>query len=125
MTENKFLIKTVLNETINSLSSLSPDEYDLTQELLVDIKNIQNKESLFKIIMAEFFKEEIELKQNIIAYILNEVFSVDELKDNLWTILKSRNYNDEIQKNKPVQLNQIYPVYLRASQAEIEREKKK
>ena len=34
-------------------------------------------------------------------------------------------FNDEIQKNKPVQLNQIYPVYLRASQAEIEREKKK
>lgn len=97
MTENKFLIKTVLNETLNNLSSLSPDEYDLTQELLVDIKNIQNKESLFKIIMAEFFKEEVELKQNIIAYILNEVFSIDELKDNLWAILKSRNYNDEIQ----------------------------
>lgn len=97
MQENKFFIKSVLNETIASLMNLSPDEYDLTQELLIDIKNIQDKDYLFKIIMSEFFKEELELKQNIIAYILNEVYSIDELKDNLWAILKSRNYNDEIQ----------------------------
>lgn len=97
MNENKFYIKSVLIETIASLVSLSPDEYDLAQELLIDIKNIQNKDALFKIIMSEFFKEEVELKQNIIAYILNEVYSVDELKENLWAILKSRNYSDEIQ----------------------------
>lgn len=34
-------------------------------------------------------------------------------------------FNNKIQNNNSVELNQIYPVYLRASQAEIEREKKK
>ena len=34
-------------------------------------------------------------------------------------------FNSKIQKGENVELNQIYPVYLRASQAEIEREKKK
>ena len=34
-------------------------------------------------------------------------------------------FNKIIKENKFVEINQIYPVYLRASQAEIEREKKK
>jgi len=34
-------------------------------------------------------------------------------------------FNQKINKHENVALNQIYPVYLRASQAEIEREKKK
>lgn len=34
-------------------------------------------------------------------------------------------FNKQIKSNNSVELNQIYPVYLRASQAEIEREKKK
>lgn len=34
-------------------------------------------------------------------------------------------FNLKIKNNESVELNQIYPVYLRASQAEIEREKKK
>lgn len=34
-------------------------------------------------------------------------------------------FNSKIETGKCVELNQIYPVYLRASQAEIEREKKK
>ena len=33
-------------------------------------------------------------------------------------------FNKEIEKGQSVELNQIFPVYLRASQAEIEREKK-
>lgn len=34
-------------------------------------------------------------------------------------------FNEKINKQENIALNQIYPVYLRASQAEIEREKKK
>ena len=34
-------------------------------------------------------------------------------------------FKNEIKKDGFVELNKIYPVYLRASQAEIEREKKK
>lgn len=34
-------------------------------------------------------------------------------------------FNNKINSNESVSLNEIYPVYLRASQAEIERAKKK
>lgn len=97
MAENKFLIKSTIVETIEALMELTPEEYDLIPEMLVNIRKIQDTETLFKLLISEYFKETAEKRLNVIIYTMNEVFEKEQLKELLWSLLKSRHYNDETQ----------------------------
>ena len=104
MAENKFLIKSTIVETIEALMELTPEEYDLIPEMLVNIRKIQDTETLFKLLISEYFKETAEKRLNVIIYTMNEVFEKEQLKELLWSLLKSRHYNDETQNKILVKL---------------------
>ena len=97
MSENKFYIKTTITETINALCELTPDEYKYADEILHDIKNISDKNTLFKFIINDYFKENDKKRQSTIIYTITAVYENEKLKELLWNLLKSRHYNDEIQ----------------------------
>ena len=73
------------------------------------------------------FKDMV-LENNSAVYVLFEktqkLLNKFEINSNIVNNCIIDAFNDKIKREESVNLNQIFPVYLRASQAEIEREKK-
>ena len=95
----------------------------------VYVREIENKSHKDYCIDLKEFAENVKVKQSKDVYVLSKK-TQNQLKNfEISSILaKNDTYNcanQKIKNNEQVEMNKVYPVYLRASQAEIEREKKK
>ena len=88
---NKLQIKAEILATLRALSgSTMPDP-----SLLTDLKNIEDKECMFDILIRELNNAN-EHKTLLICWLLTEIIEKEKLNDNLWNVIKSPEYGDNI-----------------------------
>ena len=88
---NKLQIKAEILATIRAISgSTNP-----TPSLLTDLKNIEDKQAVFDILIRELINSD-EHKSLIICWLLTELIDKDKLNDELWNVIKSPDYGDHI-----------------------------
>jgi len=88
---NKLQIKAEILATLRALSSSSMPE----PSLLTDLKNIEDKKTVFDILIKELSNAE-EQKSLLICWLLTELIENEELNNSLWDVIKSSEYNDHI-----------------------------
>ena len=88
---NKIQIKAEILATIRVLmSSAVPDA-----SLLTDLKAIEDKKTVFDILIRELVGAE-EHKSLLICWLMTELIEKEMLNDELWNVIKSPDYNDHI-----------------------------
>jgi hypothetical protein len=88
---NKIQIKAEVLATINALStSVRPDS-----ALLTDLKNIEDKQAVLDILIRELITAP-EQKAMLICWLMNELIDREMLNEELWNVVKSRDYNDHV-----------------------------
>ena len=88
---NKIQIKAEVLATLRAISgSTMPDA-----SLLTDLKNIEDKETVFDILIRELVGSD-EHRTLIICWLLTELIENEKLNDELWNVIKSPDYNDHI-----------------------------
>ena len=88
---NKLQIKAEVLATIRAVSgSTNP-----TPSLLTDLKNIEDKQAVFEILIRELTNAD-DHKCLIICWLLTELIDKDKLNDALWDVIKSPDYSDHI-----------------------------
>ena len=88
---NKLQIKAEILATLRVLMSSSiPDP-----SLLTDLKLIEDKDTVFNILMRELINAE-EHKTLLICWLLTELIEKDKLNDELWNVIKSPEYSDDV-----------------------------
>ena len=94
---------------------------------LVYLRTVKDNETKDECVEIEKFVER-QKNDNLVVYHTTEktqkLLEKFEIKSNFAQNNIISAFNKQVKSNNSVGLNQIYPVYLRASQAEIEREKK-
>ena len=88
---NKLQIKAEILATLRAISgSTMPNA-----SLLTDLKNIEDKETVFDILVRELVGSD-EHRTLIICWLLTELIENEKLNDELWNVIKSPDYNDHI-----------------------------
>ena len=88
---NKIQIKAEVLATIRAVSGTT----NPTPSLLTDLKNIDDKDSLFEILIKELVNAD-EHKSLIICWLLTEVSEVEDLNNKLWNVIKSPDTPDRV-----------------------------
>jgi len=88
---NKLQIKAEILATIRALMSSAMPE----PSLLTDLKNIEDKNTVFDILIRELLNAD-EHKSLLICWLLTELIEKEKLNDDLWDVIKSPEYNDHI-----------------------------
>ena len=88
---NKIQIKAEILATIRVLMTSSmPDA-----SLLTDLKLIEDKKTVFDVLIRELTNAD-EHKSLLICWLLSELIEKETLNDELWNIIKSPDYNDQV-----------------------------
>lgn len=88
---NKLQIKAEILATITALSSsISPDS-----ALLTDLKNIEDKHTVFKILAREL-NNASDQKSLVVCWLMTELIDKEMLNNELWDVIKAPEYNDHI-----------------------------
>ena len=88
---NKFQIKSEILSTIVALStSTKPDV-----SLLTDLRKIEDKKTVLSVLLRELTTS-TEQKTTIICWLMTELIEKDVLNEELWNVIKSPNYNDNV-----------------------------
>ncbi|MBQ7764755.1 hypothetical protein IJ384_05250 [bacterium] len=88
---NKIQIKAEILATLRALaSSTMPDP-----SLLTDLKKIEDKKTVFDVLVRELVSCD-EHKSLIICWLLTELIEKSTLNDELWNIIKSPDYTDNV-----------------------------
>ncbi|MBO5738889.1 hypothetical protein J6R97_06070 [bacterium] len=88
---NKLQIKAEILATLRALSATSMPE----ASLLTDLKLIDDKKTIFDVLIRELLRAD-EQKTLLICWLLVELIDKDSLNDELWNVIKSPEYNDNI-----------------------------
>jgi hypothetical protein len=88
---NKIQIKAEILATLRALSATSMPE----SSLLTDLKQIDDKKTVFDVLIRELLRAD-EQKTLLICWLLVELIDKDRLNDELWNIIKSPEYSDNI-----------------------------
>lgn len=88
---NKLQIKAEILATIRAISGTTMP----TASLLTDLKKIDDKETVFSILIRELSSTD-EHKSLIICWLLTELIEKEKLNEALWDVIKSPEYNDHI-----------------------------
>ena len=88
---NKIQIKAEILSTLRVLSSSAMPE----PSLLTDLKEIEDKKTVFDILVRELLNAD-EHKTLLICWLLTELIEKDKLNDELWDVIKSPDYCDQI-----------------------------
>ncbi len=88
---NKIQIKAEVLATIRAISGTT----NPTPSLLTDLKNIDDKNALFEILIKELINAD-EHKSLIICWLLTEVIEVEDLNNKLWDVIKSQETPDRV-----------------------------
>ena len=88
---NKIQIKAEILATLNALmTATKPDS-----SLLTDLKKINDKDSVFDILVREL-NNASEHKSMVICWLLTELIERDNLVDKFWDVIKSPDFSDHI-----------------------------
>ena len=82
---NKLQIKAEILATIRAISNTTTP----TPSLLTDLKNIDDKKTVFDILIKELSNAD-EHKSLIICWLLTELIEKDELNNSLWDVIKNK-----------------------------------
>ena len=88
---NKLQIKAEILATIRAISNTTTP----TPSLLTDLKNIDDKKTVFDILIKELSNAD-EHKSLIICWLLTELIEKDELNNSLWDVIKNPSSSDHI-----------------------------
>ena len=88
---NKLQIKAEILATIRAISNTTTP----TPSLLTDLKNIEDKKTVFDILIKELSNAD-EHKSLIICWLLTELIEKDELNNSLWDVIKNPSSSDHI-----------------------------
>jgi len=88
---NKLQIKAEILATIRAISNTT----NPTPSLLTDLKNIEDKKTVFDILIKELSNAD-EHKSLIICWLLTEVIEKEELNNSLWDVIKDSTTTDHI-----------------------------
>ncbi len=88
---NKLQIKAEILATLRALSSTSMPE----PSLLTDLKKIEDKKTVLDILVRELVNAD-EHKSLLVCWLLSELIEKDKLNDELWNVIKSSEYNDNV-----------------------------
>ncbi len=88
---NKLQIKAEILATLRVLLSSALPE----PSLLTDLKNIEDKQTVFDILVRELLNAD-EHKSLMICWLLTELIEKEKLNDELWNVIKSPEYPDSI-----------------------------
>lgn len=88
---NKIQIKAEILATLRVLLSTSLPN----SSLLTDLKKIEDKKTVLDILIRELTNAD-EQKTLLICWLLTELIEKDTLNDELWNVIKSSEYNDQI-----------------------------
>ena len=88
---NKLQIKAEILATIRAIAGTTTP----TAALLTDLKKIDDKETVFNILLKELSNADAH-KSLIICWLLTELIEKDKLNEALWDVIKSPEYNDHI-----------------------------
>ncbi len=88
---NKLQIKAEVLATIRAISSTT----NPTPSLLTDLKNIDDKKTIFDILIKELVNSD-EHKSLIICWLLTELIDKEELNNSLWDIIKAPDSTDHV-----------------------------
>ena len=88
---NKLQIKAEILATLRALSSSTMP----TPSLLTDLKNIEDKDAILDILIRELVNAD-EHKTLLICWLLTELIEREKLNDELWNVIKSPIYSDNI-----------------------------
>ena len=88
---NKLQIKAEILATLRVLSSMSMPE----PSLLTDLKMIEDKKTVFDVLIRELLNAD-EHKTLLVCWLLTELIEKESLNNELWNVIKSPDYNDNI-----------------------------
>jgi len=88
---NKLQIKA---EVLATLRALSGPEMP-NPSLLIDLKQIEDKKTVFEILMRELIQAD-EHKALLVCWLLSELIDKEVLNDELWNVIKSPEYMDNV-----------------------------
>ncbi len=88
---NKLQIKAEILATIRAISSTTTP----TPSLLTDLKNIEDKKTVFDILIKELVNSD-EHKSLIICWLMTELIEKDALNDALWDVIKRPDCTDHV-----------------------------
>ncbi len=88
---NKLQIKAEVLTTLRAfMGSTIPDP-----SLLTDLKKIEDKKTILDVLLRELVSAD-EHKSLLICWLLTELIEKDYLNDELWNVIKSPDYNDQV-----------------------------
>ena len=88
---NKLQIKAEILATLRALSAPSmPDP-----SLLTDLKMIEDKKTVLDVLIRELVNAD-EHRTLLICWLLTELIEKEQLNDELWNVIKSPEYNDQV-----------------------------
>ena len=88
---NKLQIKAEILATIRAISNTTTP----TPSLLTDLKNIEDKETVFNILIKELSNAD-DHKALIICWLLTELITKDDLNNKLWDVIKNPSCSDHV-----------------------------
>ena len=88
---NKIQIKAEVLATLRALSGAAMPE----PSLLTDLKNIEDKKAVLDVLVKELVNAD-EHKSLLICWLLTELIEKEQLNDELWNVIKSPEYNDNV-----------------------------
>ena len=91
MTMNKLQIKAEVLASLRAfMGSTVPDA-----SLLTDLKMIEDKKTILDVLLRELVGAD-EHKSLLICWLLTELIEKESLNDELWNVIKSPDYNDQV-----------------------------
>ena len=88
---NKLQIKAEVLATLRALSGSAMPE----PSLLTDLKNIDDKKAVLDVLVKELVNAD-EHKSLLICWLLTELIEKEQLNDELWNVIKSPEYHDNV-----------------------------
>lgn len=88
---NKIQIKAEVLATLRALSGYTVPE----PSLLTDLKNIEDKKTVLDILIRELINAD-EHKSLLVCWLLSELIDKEALNDELWNVIKSPEYSDNV-----------------------------
>ena len=88
---NKLQIKAEILATLRALSGSAMPE----PSLLTDLKNIDDKKAVLDVLIKELVNAD-EHKSLLICWLLTELIEKEQLNDELWNVIKSPEYHDNV-----------------------------